>query len=211
MENVNANTETTEQVNTSNTETTGTNTDAIIETAVEKGKEQKENAILKSYFKQQGMEEAEIQEAIKNWKDAKAKQRQQEEDARKEAEAKKDEAIKAAEAKAEAAIKMLKNEKINTEVDKVAISLGVDPTRLSLVSRLIDKNSISIDDEYKIDSETVKKAIEDVLELVPELKKQVVNEQVGGFRFGASKDTTNAEPKTAKNLSLRESLALKYN
>ena len=50
MENNNVNTSV--ENTTPNTEGTGTNQG--IESAIEKGKEQKENAILKSYFKQQG-------------------------------------------------------------------------------------------------------------------------------------------------------------
>ena len=156
------------------------------------------------------MEEAEIQEAIKNWKEAKAKEKIEKEKAQKEAEAAKDQAVKEAEAKAETAIKMLKNEKINNEVDRVAISLGVDPSRLGLISKLINKDAIEIGDDYIVNSETIKKEVESVLELVPEFKKQI-SDNAGGFRFGATRETTNTEAKPAKNLSLRESLALKYN
>ena len=56
---------------TTNTETTGqtqavttnNSSETNIDSAIERGTEQKTNAILKSYFKQQGMEESEIQAA----------------------------------------------------------------------------------------------------------------------------------------------------
>lgn len=201
---------------TTNTETTG-QTQAVttnngpetnIDSAIEKGKEQKENAILKSYFKQQGMEESEIQEAIKNWKEAKEKEKIEKENAIKEAEAKKDQAIKDAEAKAEAAINLLKKEKINNAVKDVAVSLGADPGKLSLISKLIDTTNIQINDDYSVDSESIKKSVSEVLEMVPEFKKSP--EITTGFKFGATKQETT-EPKNTKNLTLRESLALRYN
>ncbi len=199
------NTNTSVENTTPNTEGTGTNQG--IESAIEKGKEQKENAILKSYFKQQGMEEAEIQEAIKTWKDAKAQKALEEENAKKEAEAQKDQAIKEAEAKAEAAMNLLKEERMTSAVQNIAISLGVDPAKLSLVSRLIDKSTITIDENFKVDESSAKKAIEEVLEMVPEFKK--APETVQNFKFGAAKEDNSPKPST-KNLSLREGLALRY-
>lgn len=203
MENNNVNTSI--ENTTPNTEGTGTNQG--IESAIEKGKEQKENAILKSYFKQQGMEEAEIQEAIRAWKDAKAQKALEEENAKKEAEAQKDQAIKEAEAKAEAAMNLLKEERMTSAVQNIAISLGVDPAKLSLVSRLIDKTTITIDENFKVDEASAKKAIEEVLEMVPEFKK--VPEVTHNFKFGAAKEDNSTKPST-KNLSLREGLALRY-
>lgn len=200
---------------TTNTETTGqtqavttNSTETNIDSAIERGTEQKTNAILKSYFKQQGMEESEIQEAIKNWKEAKEKEKIEKENAIKEAEAKKDQAVRDAEAKAEAAMNLLKQEKINNAVKDAAITLGVNPERIGLFSKLIDTTNIQIDENYNVDSESIKKAISDVLEAAPEFKKSP--EITTGFKFGATK-TETAEPKNTKNLTLRESLALRYN
>ena len=200
---------------TTNTETTGqtqavttNNSETNIDSAIERGTEQKTNAILKSYFKQQGMEESEIQEAIKNWKEAKEKEKIEKENAIKEAEAKKDAAIRDAEAKAEAAMNLLKQEKINNAVKDAAITLGVNPERIGLFSKLIDTTNIQIDENYNVDSESIKKAISDVLEAAPEFKKSP--EVTTGFKFGATKAETT-EPKNTKNLTLRESLALRYN
>ena len=127
---------------TTTTETTGqtqavtnNSSETNIDSAIERGTEQKTNAILKSYFKQQGMEESEIQEAIKNWKEAKEKEKIEKENAIKEAEAKKDAAIRDAEAKAEAAMNLLKQEKINNAVKDAAITLGVNPERIGLFSK----------------------------------------------------------------------------
>ena len=200
---------------TTNTETTGqtqvvttNSSETNIDSAIERGTEQKTNAILKSYFKQQGMEESEIQEAIKNWKEAKEKEKIEKENAIREAEAKKDQAVRDAEAKAEAAMNLLKQEKINNAVKDAAITLGVNPERIGLFSKLIDTTSIQIDENYNVDSESIKKAISDVLEAAPEFKKSP--EVTTGFKFGATK-TETAEPKNTKNLTLRESLALRYN
>ena len=198
------NTETTGQTQVVTTNSSETN----IDSAIERGTEQKTNAILKSYFKQQGMEESEIQEAIKNWKEAKEKEKIEKENAIKEAEAKKDAAIRDAEAKAEAAISLLKQEKINNAVKDAAITLGVNPERIGLFSKLIDTTNIQIDENYNVDSESIKKAISDVLEAAPEFKKSP--EITTGFKFGATK-TETTEPKNTKNLTLRESLALRYN
>lgn len=192
-----------------NTEGTGTNPAGNIETAIEKGKEQKENAILKSYFKQQGMEEAEIQEAIKAWKDAKAQKALEEENAKKEAEAQKDQAVRDAEAKAEAAMTLLKQEKMTNAVEKIAITLGADPAKLSLVSKLVDTSQITIDDNFVVDETSAKKAIESVLEMVPEFKR--TPEKTQGFKFGATKEENNSTPtKNTSNMSYREKLSMHY-
>lgn len=201
---------------TTNTETTGqtqavttnNSSETNIDSAIERGTEQKTNAILKSYFKQQGMEESEIQEAIKNWKEVKEKEKIEKENAIKEAEAKKDAAIRDAEAKAEAAINLLKIEKINNAVKDAAVELGADPSKLSLISKLIDTTNIQVNDDYSVDSESIKKSVSEILEMVPEFKKSP--ETVTGFKFGATKIETS-EPKNTKNLTLRESLALRYN
>lgn len=191
-----------------NTEGTGTNQGNNIESAIERGKEQKENAILKSFFKQQGMEEAEIQEAIKNWKDAKAQKILEEEKAKKEEEMKKDQAVRDAEAKADAAVALLKQEKIINAVEKCALSLGADPAKLSLISKLVDSSTITIDDNFVVDETTAKKAIETVLEMVPEFKQSPGNSV--GFKFGAVKEENNSTQKNTQNMSYREKLNMYY-
>ena len=105
-------------------------------------------------------------------------------------------------------VNLLKQEKINNAVKDAAITLGVNPERIGLFSKLIDTTSIQIDENYNVDSESIKKAISDVLEMAPEFKKSP--EVATGFKFGATK-TETAEPKNTKNLTLRESLALRYN
>ena len=213
MENNNTNTTNTtpaavQNIPTTTTEGTGTNQTGNIESAIEKGKEQKENAILKSFFKQQGMEESEIQEAIKNWKDAKAQKILEEENAKKEEEMKKDQAVRDAEAKANEAISLLKQEKIINAVEKYALSLGADPAKLGLISKLVDSSAITIDDNFVVDETTAKKAIENVLELVPEFKLTPGKAQ--GFKFGAVKEENNSTQKNTQNMSYRERLNMFY-
>lgn len=207
--------EITEPTNTEgsdNTEKTGTNTEEQknkdIEGAIEKGKEQKENAILKSWFKQQGMSEDEVSEAVKAWKDAKAEKAAAEAKAKAEADAQKDEAVKAAEKARDKALEMLKTEKINNAIASTAVELGADPKRLSLITKIADLSGITVNENYEVDQETVKTAISKVLEEVPEFKlKTQTNNMV---KFGATPSDTE-QTKPTKNLSLRESLALKYN
>lgn len=199
---------------TSTTETTGTNTDAnnteTIEGAIERGKEQKENAILKSWFKQQGMSENEIAEAVKAWKDSKAKKAEEEAEAKAKADAEKDEAVKNAEAERDKALEMLKTEKINNAIASVAVELGADPKRLSLITKIADLSGITVNEKYEVDQETVKTAISKVLEEVPEFKLKTETQTNNMIRFGSTPSNTE-QSKPAKNLSLRESLALKYN
>lgn len=209
--------EITEPTNTEgsdNTEKTGTNTEEQknkdIEGAIEKGKEQKENAILKSWFKQQGMSEDEINEAVKAWKDAKAQKAAEEAEAKAKADAQKDEAVKNAEAERDKALEMLKTEKINNAIQSIAVSLGADPKRLSLITKLADLSNVTISDTYEVDNETVKTAITKVLEEVPEFKLKAETQANNMVKFGAAPNNTE-QVKPAKNLSLRESLALKYN
>lgn len=206
-------TEQTNTIETSNTEGTGINADdknKDIEGAIEKGKEQKENAILKSWFKQQGMSEDEVSEAVKAWKDAKAKKAEEEAEAKRQADAQKDEAVKAAEAERDRALEMLKTEKINNAIANVAVALGADPKRLALITKIADLSGVTVDDKYEVDQETVKTAITKVLEEVPEFKLKTETQTNNMIRFGSTPSNTE-QSKPAKNLSLRESLALKYN
>lgn len=209
--------EITEPTNTEgsdNTEKTGTNTEEHknkdIEGAIEKGKEQKENAILKSWFKQQGMSEDEIAEAVKNWKDAKAKKAEEEAEAKRQADEAKDVAVKNAEAERDKALEMLKTEKINNAIANIAVELGADPKRLTLITKIADLSGITVNENYEVDQETVKTAISKVLEEVPEFKLKTETQTNNMVKFGATPSNTE-QTKPSKNLSLRESLALKYN
>ena len=64
----------------SNAGNTGIDYDKI-QSMIDKGVQQKENAILKSYFEQQGMSEDEIKSAIGDWKSKKQTQAQEQNNA----------------------------------------------------------------------------------------------------------------------------------
>ena len=61
--------------NNTQTQTAGVDYDKI-QAMIDKGTTQKENAILKSYFEQQGMSEDDVKSAIADWKSRKQTQAQ---------------------------------------------------------------------------------------------------------------------------------------
>lgn len=96
---------------------------------------------------------------------------------------------------------------VQSEAKSVALSLGVKPDRVAYAVRMADLSKIDVDDELGVDGEALKKAIEQVLKDIPELKPTAEDQKKGaGFKVGADGDKSGEDKKT----SLKDAVAAYY-
>ena len=138
----------------------------MIDTATSK----KENAVLKSYFQQQGLSEEEISQAIATFKENKAQQTAQQQNDTAQLQNK----VAAANQEAEKV-------RIELAATKVAMTLGIEAKTLYYVLKMADFSKVKGTDG-KISEDNVKSALEQVLKDVPALKP--ATDSNGGFQIG---------------------------
>ena len=146
---------------------------SMLDTATAK----KENAVLKSYFQQQGLSEEEVSQAIASFKATKQQQSQQQQQDNSQLQTQVAEAQKAAE-----------QAQIELEATKVAMTLGIDAKTLPYVLKMADLSNAKGTDG-KVNQESLKNALNKVLEDVPALKPN--NQSNNGFQIGASGGNNN--------------------
>lgn len=130
----------------------------------------KEDTALKAYFKQQGLSQQEVEQAISAFKEQKAAnqpdvvgmQNQITEAQNQITEAQNQ--LTAAQAAAQAA-------KVETAATMMAVSLGLDAKTIPYVLKMADLSQ-AVGQDGKINEETLKTALNTVLEAVPALKPQ---------------------------------------
>lgn len=127
-----------------------------------------EDQVLKGYFKQQGLSQEEMNQAIAAFKAEKAKNTPD------------PAALQAQLASATAAVQAAQ---IESTATIAAVSLGLDSKSIPYVIKLADM-STAIGTDGKLNSEAVTAALQKVLEDVPALKPQAAG--ATGFRLGAS-------------------------
>lgn len=147
---------------------------SMLDTATAK----KENAVLKSYFQQQGLSEDEISQAITTFKQNKQQQASRQQDAN-------------ASLQNEVATAKKLAEQAQTELAaaKVAVSLGIDAKTLPYVLKMADFSNIK-DDSGKISEDSIKAALEQVLKDVPALRPAKDNNT--GFQIGAGQQNSGS-------------------
>ena len=116
----------------------------------------KEDTALKAYFKQQGLSQAEVEQAIATFKQQKA------------ANTPDVGAMQAQMAQAQAAAQQAQ---INSAAVMAAVSLGIEASTIPYVIKMADFSQVAGQDG-KINEETLKAALNKVLEDVPALKPQ---------------------------------------
>ena len=116
----------------------------------------KEDTALKAYFKQQGLSQAEVEQAIATFKQQKA------------ANTPDIGAMQAQMAQAQAAAQQAQ---INSAAGMAAVSLGLEARTIPYVIKMADFSQVAGQDG-KINEETLKAALNKVLEDVPALKPQ---------------------------------------
>lgn len=128
-----------------------------------------EESVLKGYFKQQGLSKEEAEQAMASFKQQQAAQQPD---------------VNALQTQAAQAQAMAQQKEVENQAILQAIQLGIDAKTVPYVLKLADLSSVTGQDG-KINEESLKTALNKVLEDVPALKPTV--EQTTGFRqIGAS-------------------------
>ncbi|OLA14263.1 MAG: hypothetical protein BHW22_03940 [Eubacterium sp. CAG76_36_125] len=146
---------------------------SMLDTATAK----KENAVLKSYFQQQGLSEEEVSQAIATFKQNKQQQVEQQQNAN----ASLQNEVAAAQKDAEQA-------RIELAATKVAVELGINVKTLQYVLKMADFSKAK-DADGKISEDNIKASLEQVLKDVPALKPSTENNS--GFQIGAPAGNNN--------------------
>ena len=153
------------------TQTAGVDYDKI-QAMIDKGTTQKENAILKSYFEQQGMSEDDVKSAISDWKSRKQTQ----------AQAQTDSFNKLKESN-KALQERLTQELLNKQAFSDCLDLGIDKNTIPHVIKCADFTD-AINENGEVNAEKVRASVEQVLKDVPAFKSSANEKQ--GFKVGIS-------------------------
>ena len=148
-----------------------------IEAMINKGTQQKENAILKSFFEQQGMTEDEVKTAVSEYKANKQKHADDQKNAYANMQ-KENEQLKA---------QILQNN-INAKATDIGMDMGVDKNAVQYLVKMADLSK-AVNEKNEISEEEIKNAFEEVLKNVPALKASTNSNT--GFKVGA--DNNQAE------------------
>ena len=159
-----------------------------IEAMTNKGNQQKENAILRSYFEQQGMTEEEVKTAVSEYRANKQKQADEQKNAYANMQAE-NEQLKA----------QILQSNINAKATDIGLDMGVDKNAVCYLIKMADLSK-AVNEKNEISEEEIKNAFEEVLKNVPALKASVNSNT--GFKVGADSvqqenDKTNMLRKVA--------------
>ena len=157
-----------------------------IEAMINKGTQQKENAILKSFFEQQGMTEDEVKTAISSYKAEQGKKAEEQKIAYANMQAE-NEQLKA---------QILQNN-INAKATDIGLDMGVDKNAVAYLIKMADLSKV-VNEKNEISEEAIKNAFEEVLKNVPALKASVNSNT--GFKVGAD----NVQQENDKTNMLRK-------
>ena len=163
---------------TQNDVNTGIDYDKI-QSMIDKGTSQKENAILKSYFAQQGMTEDEIKSAIGDWKSKKQTQAQEQSNT-----------LSQLQENNKALQERLTQELLSKQAFNDCLDLGVDKNTIPYVIKSADFKEC-IDEKGEVKADKVREVIEKVLADVPAFKGTPKDEK--GFKIGVGGETEEAQ------------------
>ena len=153
------------------TQTAGVDYDKI-QAMIDKGTTQKENAILKSYFEQQGMSEDDVKSAISDWKSRKQTQAQAQTDS-----------FNKLQESNKALQERLTQELLNKQAFSDCLDLGIDKNIIPHVIKCADFTD-AINEKGEVNAEKVRASVEQVLKDVPAFKSSANEKQ--GFKVGIS-------------------------
>lgn len=168
-----------------------------IQSMLDNATAKKENAVLKSYFQQQGLSEDEISQAIATFKQNKQQQASEQQNAN----ASLQNEVAAAQKAAEQA-------RIELTATKVAMTLGIDAKTLPYVLKMADFSKIK-DNDGKISEDNVKTALEQVLKDVPALKPAKENNT--GFQIGAGQQQGGNNNNNGNNVNIPQKRWNRFN
>ena len=159
-----------------------------IEAMISKGTQQKESAILKSYFEQQGMTEEEVKSAITSYKAEQSKKADEQKNA-----------FETMKAENEQLKAQILQSNIDAKANSIGLDMGVDKNAVAYLVKMADLSK-AVNEKGEISEEAIKEAFEEVLKNVPALKSSVNSNN--GFKVGADShqqenDKTNMLRKVA--------------
>ena len=154
-----------------NTQTSGIDYEKI-QSMIDKGVQQKENAILKSYFEQQGMSEDDVKSAIADWKSRKQTQAQAQTDS-----------FNKLQESNKALQERLTQELLNKQAFSDCLDLGIDKNTIPHVIKCADFTDAS-NENGEVNAEKVRASVEQVIKDVPAFKSSANDKQ--GFKVGIS-------------------------
>lgn len=134
-----------------------------------------EDTVLKNYFKQQGLSQEEMKQAITTFKEQKAKNQPD---------------VNALQQQIANNAKLMQEAVVRQAVTMEAVSLGLNAKTIEYVLKLVSFDGCT-SDKGEADSEKIKAAINKVLEDVPALKP--TENQNTGFRIGGSSDSAGSQ------------------
>lgn len=178
-----------QQGNQNNQQSAGAGVDYDkIQAMLDNATAKKENAVLKSYFQQQGLSEDEIRQAIATFKQNKQQQTEQQQNAN-------------ANLQNEVAVakQLVEQAQVELAATKVAMTLGINAKTLPYVLKMADFSKAKGTDG-KISEDNVKAALEQVIKDVPALKP--VQEGNAGFQIGAGQQNNGQQSSTGSNVNV---------
>lgn len=137
-----------------------------------------EDTVLKNYFKQQGLSQEELNQAITSYKAEKAKRTPD---------------VGALQNQLTTKNEELQKALVNNQATMEAVNLGLDAKAIPYVVKLADMSK-AVNEDGSVNAEEVKKALEQVLKDVPALKGTQAPEQtgaLGGFQIGGGSGSNN--------------------
>lgn len=158
-----------------------------IQAMIEKGTQREENAILKSYFKQQGLTQEEAKQAMAAFKQQKAENTPD---------------VNAMQTQLQQAQSLAQQASLERDATMEAIALGLDIKQVPYILKLTDLSTVTGEDG-KVKDGAIKDAINKVLEDFPQLKPQ--KQDNNGFRIGSdggNQNSTNMEDALKKAFGL---------
>lgn len=138
-----------------------------IQAMIDKGTQQKENAILKSYFQQQGLTQEEAKQAMAAFKQQKADNTPD---------------VNAMQTQLQQAQSLAQQASLERDATMEAIALGLDIKQVPYILKLTDLSNV-IGEDGKVKDGAIKEAINKVLEDFPQLKPDKAQNQ--GFQIGS--------------------------
>lgn len=149
----------------------------------------KEDTALKAYFKQQGLSQEEAEQAMATFKAERAKNQPD---------------VNAIQEQLINAQSEAQKSKVESAAILEAVGMGLDAKTIPYVLKMADLSQ-AVGQDGKINNETIKNALNKVIEDVPQLKPQPSNgagfRQVGGPSGGGQNQTNDEELKRAFGLS----------
>lgn len=141
----------------------------------------KENTVLKEYFKQQGLSQEDAEQAMSAFKAEKAKNQPD---------------VNAIQTQLTQTQEEMQKSKVENAAILEAVNMGLDAKTIPYVLKMADLSSAAGQDG-KINNETIKNALNKVIEDVPQLKPQAQGgsgfRQVGGTGGGSGQNQANDE------------------